>query len=312
MLRDLIAHFFAPEKLEKLNGLFERAKQKFGAQDTSLRDSLTDALEDDAARDASLRGEELHMLRNLLGFKDVRVENVMVPRADIVAIDVALPLEEVTARFIGCAHSRLPLYRETLDDPIGMIHIKDLFALTAQNKAFESLESLRRDVLYAPPSMPALDLLLRMQTTHNHMAIVVDEYGGTDGLVTIEDLVEEIVGDIEDEHDEDDRPRLLPRATGVLEADARLPVAELENYLGVTLLAADEDFETVGGLVFALAGQVPQRGQVLTHVSGLEFEVRDVDARRIKTLRIRVVPSFEKKKNKTAPKTKAHGAVDID
>lgn len=263
-------------------------KHMFGIHDTNLRDSLTGALEDEGEFDTSLRGEELHMLRNLLGFKDVRVEDVMVPRADIVAIDVALSRAEVTARFVECTHSRLPLYRETLDDSIGMIHIKDLFALTAQKKPSGSIEDLRRDVLYAPPSMPALDLLLRMQATHNHMAIVVDEYGGTDGLVTIEDLVEEIVGEIEDEHDEDDGTQLLSLSHNVLLVDARLQVSELEAYLGQTLLDEDEDIETVGGLVFALAGHVPERGQVLIHPNGIEFEVRDADARQIKKLRIRV------------------------
>lgn len=259
-----------------------------GFQDTSLRDSLTDALEDESGLDASLRGEELHMLRNLLGFRDVRVEDVMVPRADIVAIDVAMPLAQVTARFVECAHSRLPLYRETLDDTIGMIHIKDLLALTLQNAKSGDFEKLCRDVLYAPPSMPALDLLLRMQSSHTHMAIVVDEYGGADGLVTIEDLVEEIVGEIEDEHDENDGPQLLVKPSGILEADARLPIEILEQHLGFALVNADDDIDTIGGLVFALAGHVPQRGEVLSHEAGLEFEIHDADPRRIKKLRIRV------------------------
>ena len=184
-------------------------------------------------------------------------------------------------------HSRLPIYNETLDDPVGMVHIKDAYAFKPDTSDVPPLARLRRDVLFAPPSMPALDLLLRMQTTRTHMAIVVDEYGGTDGLVTIEDLVEEIVGEIEDEHDGFDMPQLVERRKGVIDAHARLPIEMLEEFLAVDLIQGEEDVDTLGGLVFALAGRVPQRGEIIVHQSGLEFEVRDADARRIKQLRVR-------------------------
>ncbi|MGC6472699.1 MAG: hemolysin family protein [Parvibaculales bacterium] len=268
-------------------GFWDKVKTVLRMQDTNLRESLEDVLDEESQPDASLRGEELHMMRNLLGFKDVRVDDVMVPRADIVAVEADMSYADLKEKFISCAHSRLPIYNETLDDPVGMVHIKDAYAFKPDTSDVPPLARLRRDVLFAPPSMPALDLLLRMQTTRTHMAIVVDEYGGTDGLVTIEDLVEEIVGEIEDEHDGFDMPQLVERRKGVIDAHARLPIEMLEEFLAVDLIQGEEDVDTLGGLVFALAGRVPQRGEIIVHQSGLEFEVRDADARRIKQLRVR-------------------------
>jgi CBS domain containing-hemolysin-like protein len=193
----------------------------------------------------------------------------------------------------------MPVYRETLDDPVGMVHIKDVVEyLTPSDEAAGevasgskpfALKNVRRDVLFVPPSMPALDLLLKMQTTRIHLALVIDEYGGTDGLVSIEDLVEEIVGDIEDEHDTDEGPVLVTRADGTIEADARAPIEELEALLGLKLVDEDseDDVETLGGLIFAMVGRVPVRGELIRHPQGFEFEVRDADPRRIKKLRVR-------------------------
>lgn len=255
--------------------------------DTNLRESLEDVLEEEAGNDESLTGEELHMLRNLLGFKDVRVEDVMVPRADITAVDEKTSLEDLGGLFTDSGHSRLPVYKQSLDHPIGMVHIKDLVVMLAGKAPKVPLKALIRDILFAPPSMPALDLLLRMQASRSHMALVVDEYGGTDGLVTIEDLIEEIVGEIEDEYDDQDGPQIITRSGDILEAQARLPIDQLEEKLGITLVDEDEDIDTLGGLVFTLAGRVPQRGEMIIHKNGIEFEVRDADPRRIKTLRIR-------------------------
>jgi CBS domain containing-hemolysin-like protein len=255
--------------------------------DTNLRESLEDVLEEEAGNDESLTGEELHMLRNLLGFKDVRVEDVMVPRADITAVDEKTSLEDLGGLFTESGHSRLPVYKQSLDYPIGMVHIKDLVVMLAGKAPKVPLKALIRDILFAPPSMPALDLLLRMQASRSHMALVVDEYGGTDGLVTIEDLIEEIVGEIEDEYDDQDGPQIVTRSGDILEAQARLPIDQLEEKLGITLVDEDEDIDTLGGLVFTLAGRVPQRGEMIIHKNGIEFEVRDADPRRIKTLRIR-------------------------
>ncbi|EJW21013.1 hypothetical protein IMCC14465_08090 [alpha proteobacterium IMCC14465] len=268
-------------------GFWAKLKSILSPPDTNLRESLEDVLEDEAGNDESLTGEELHMLKNLLGFKDVRVEDVMVPRANITAVDEKTSLEDLGGLFTESGHSRLPVYKQSLDHPIGMVHIKDLVAMLAGKAPKVPLKALIRDVLFAPPSMPALDLLLRMQASRSHMALVVDEYGGTDGLVTIEDLIEEIVGEIEDEYDDQSGPQIVTRAGGIMEAQARLPIEELEEKLGIALIDEDEDIDTLGGLVFTLAGRVPQRGEVIIHKHGIEFEVRDADPRRIKTLRIR-------------------------
>jgi CBS domain containing-hemolysin-like protein len=272
--------------------------------DTNLRESLEDVLEEEAGNDESLTGEELHMLRNLLGFKDVRVEDVMVPRADITAVDEKTSLEDLGGLFTESGHSRLPVYKQSLDYPIGMVHIKDLVVMLAEKAPKVPLKALIRDILFAPPSMPALDLLLRMQASRSHMALVVDEYGGTDGLVTIEDLIEEIVGEIEDEYDDQDGPQIVTRSGDILEAQARLPIDQLEEKLGITLVDEDEDIDTLGGLVFTLAGRVPQRGEMIIHKNGIEFEVRDADPRRIKTLRIRRKKVQNKSENDARPSQK--------
>ena len=272
--------------------------------DTNLRESLEDVLEEEAGNDESLTGEELHKLRNLLGFKDVRVEDVMVPRADITAVDEKTSLEDLGGLFTESGHSRLPVYKQSLDHPIGMVHIKDLVVMLAGKAPKVPLKALIRDILFAPPSMPALDLLLRMQASRSHMALVVDEYGGTDGLVTIEDLIEEIVGEIEDEYDDQDGPQIVTRSGDILEAQARLPIDQLEEKLGITLVDEDEDIDTLGGLVFTLAGRVPQRGEMIIHKNGIEFEVRDADPRRIKTLRIRRKKVQNKSENDARPSQK--------
>ncbi len=233
-------------------------------------------------------------------FQTLRISDVMTPRADILALEVSTPLSEVVGRFVESEHSRMPVYRESLDDPIGVVHIKDLLRLIAPLGAEPELGAalswrepvlhrLRRDLLYVPASMRAADLLLRMRVARMHMALVIDEFGGTDGLVTLEDLVEAVVGEISDEHDEQAEPSVVARPGGLLEADARVPLDELETLLGHTLALPDEDEEvdTVAGLVATLAGRVPQRGEVIVHPDGVEFEVVEADPRRIRRLRIR-------------------------
>ena len=233
-------------------------------------------------------------------FHVLRVEDVMVPRADIVAIDLSCGLHDLSIAFQAAGHSRMPVYKETLDDPVGMVHIKDILSylmLNARGRSAKTykdrkiIPSIKRTVLYVPPSMLAQDLLRRMQARRIHMAIVVDEYGGTDGIVTLEDLVEPIVGDIEDEHDEDDAEvKTLKTKAGVTywEADARVDIDDFETVLGRDFASADEedDVDTLGGLVFTLAGRVPERGEIIHHSNGLEFEVIDADPRRVKRLRI--------------------------
>ena len=276
-------------------------RRLFGNGEANLRESIEGVLDESEGNDAGFSSEERHMLRNLLGFRDVRVDDVMVPRADIKAVEENTNHRDLLPLFADCGHSRMPVFRETLDQPVGMVHVKDvLTGLQADMAAPEEEEpaimiaELLRPLLFVPPSMPALDLLLKMQATRQHMALVIDEYGGTDGLVTIEDLIEEIVGEIEDEHDEDDGAQLRRLGDGLWRAQARLPLDELEAELGLPF-SDDESFaevDTLGGLVFAIAGRVPERGEMIGYEAKngreIEFVIRDSDPRRIKTLDIKM------------------------
>jgi len=296
----------------------------------TLRAMLEDALKG-AGDGRAFSAEEREMLLRILRFGALHVVDVMVPRADIIAVDESETVWELLKTFDAAGVSRVPLFRETLDDPRGMVHVKDLtrwligealgrpaseghiqsaaaratapdrptlapVSLAAPipdlgrvnlSKTIASTR-LRRPMIYVPPSMPAANLLIRMQTTHIHMALVVDEYGGTDGLVTIEDLVEQIVGDIEDEHDEAEAANIVADPKLGLVTAARTPVKELEAHLGLKLLKPEdeEDIDTLGGLVFSLVGRVPARGELIRHPVGLEFEVLDADPRRVKKLRV--------------------------
>jgi len=228
-------------------------------------------------------------------FKSLRVDDLMTPRADIVALELATPFEEVIRHFAEAEHSRMPIYRETLDEPIGLVNIRDVFKLLrppveARRPGWKEpvLRRLKREILYVPASMRAADLLVKMQASRIHMAVVIDEFGGTDGLVTLEDVIEAVVGEIDDEYDE--APfKIAERPAGVYEADGRAPLEALEAVLGLSLSPADleEEIETVAGLVSALAGRLPQRGEVIAHAAGFEFEVTDADPRRVKRVRIR-------------------------
>lgn len=234
-------------------------------------------------------------------FHILRVDDVMVPRADIIAVEERETLKNLTKAFVDCGHSRLPTFKEGLDEPTGMVHIKDLIPYlnfnargrTAKNYPEKAvIKSIKRPVLYVPPSMLAQDLLRRMQARRIHMAIVVDEYGGTDGLVTLEDLMEQIVGDIEDEHS-DDEPEMKMVGEGkngqVWDVDARASIVAFEEKFGreIATDAQEDDVDTLGGLVFTLAGRVPERGEVIPHAYGVEFEVLDADPRRVKRIRVR-------------------------
>ncbi len=229
------------------------------------------------------------LVDNALAFDHLRIEDIMVPRADIKATDIETDVKDLVKEFIAAGHSRLPVYRGNLDDPLGMVHIKDLLPLLLPGNKPKpvALKSITRDVLFVPPSMNADDLLVRMQKTRVHMALVVDEYGGTDGLVTLEDLIEQIVGDIEDEHDTD---VLMLKKTGAecWEASARIPIDELEAAIGARLrIDQDDDVETLGGLIFTMSGRVPAAGEVLRHGAGFEFEIARADPRRILSLIVR-------------------------
>ncbi|NBJ13566.1 hemolysin family protein [Microvirga arsenatis] len=277
----------------------------------SIRHDLEDALEE-AVEDTDFSPQERAMLKNVLSFHRIRVEDVMVPRADIVAVASETNLGELLSLFRTAGHSRLPVYGETLDDPKGMVHIRDFLdfiAMRADSGATEAgagdetrppslgqidlsmtlaEANILRPVLFVPRSMPAIDLLVRMQATRTHMALVIDEYGGTDGLVSIEDLVEMVVGDIEDEHDEDEGVTIAAAADGTYIADARASLDEVKETLGVDLTEEEgaEDIDTIGGFIATLAGRVPSRSEVIVGPAGLEFEVLDADPRRVKKLRI--------------------------
>lgn len=232
------------------------------------------------------------MIERVIAFDEKKVVDVMAPRADIFAVDMETPLEELIATFASAGHSRMPVYRSDLDDPVGMVHIKDVVGLIAEReKALQEegpiLKSIRREILYVPPSMRITDLLLRMQASRIHMALVIDEYGGTDGLVTIEDLVEEIVGEINDEHDEDEAPTITPRAGGGWDVDARVELNNFEEETGYRLETEEDEIDTVGGYVVSLAGRVPQRGEVLSGAGRFDFEVTEADARKVRKLHIR-------------------------
>ncbi|MDT8343012.1 MAG: hemolysin family protein [Thermohalobaculum sp.] len=241
---------------------------------------------------AGLSDAERAMIANILRLRDLRVIDVMTPRADIVAVGVDSDLDSVFAAFREGSLSRLPVYRETLDDPMGFVHLKDLaiaygLGRTASDDDFD-LKKHIRTALFVPPSMRIAALMQKMQGSRVHMALVIDEFGGVDGLVTIEDLVEQIVGDIEDEHDEEEIAHWREESPGVYLIDARADIAEFEEAEGVTLRLADweEDVDTLGGLVFMLTGRVPVRAEVIAHPAGHEFQIVDADARRIKRLRL--------------------------
>jgi magnesium and cobalt transporter len=233
--------------------------------------------------------QERALIANVLRLRGTTADDVMIPRADIVAMPIDLTLDQALDVIRREGHSRMPIYREQLDEIAGMIHIKDVFAYVGRPDEFR-LESILRKPLLVAPQIPVLDLLLQMRMNRMHLALVVDEYGGIDGLLTIEDLVETITGDIADEHDEPDLPMVIERPDGTMDIDARMPVEDFKERFGV-MLTPDEreaDIDTIGGLVFTLAGRVPARGEVIRHSSGAEFRVLEADARRIRRLRAKV------------------------
>jgi CBS domain containing-hemolysin-like protein len=274
---------------ERMPSLWERLRALFGRreEESSLRESVAELMEDMGAPSTASELDERRLIANVLHLADVTAEDVMVPRADIVAVDASTPLDELVRVLSTEAHSRMPVYRGGLDDVIGMVHIKDVLRFWKGGAEF-SLQQVLRKVLFVAPSMRALDLLLQMRESRTHIALVVDEYGGIDGLVTIEDLVEEIVGEIEDEHDEAEGPRVQRRPDGTIQADARATLEEFEAQLGAVLSEEERaEIDTVGGLVVSIAGRVPVRGEIVRHASGLEFEVLESDARRLRRIRIR-------------------------
>lgn len=282
---------------------------------TSVRESLADALARDTTDSEGFTAEEKAMLASILRLKDIRVEDLMVPRTDIEAVEMDTTLAEMLLIFEAEGHSRLPVYDETLDDPQGMVHIRDVVAyITNASKLSRTEASKRktklpanldlkrvalgktigalklvRPVLFVPPSMMAMDLMTRMQASRTQMALIIDEYGGTDGLVSLEDIMEEIVGDIEDEHDDDEEEMILDRGDGTFVCSAKAELEDVEAATGKAFNAGElaEDVDTIGGLIVALVGRVPARGEVINSL-GFEFRVMDADPRRIKTVALTI------------------------
>jgi len=272
-----------------------------GKSEANWRDTIEELIEEGEETETPIAVQERRLLGNILRLNNMTAYDVMVPRADIVAVDIATPLPEVLEVFSAKAHSRLPVYRDSLDDVLGMVHIRDVLAQQAKGQP-GSLRDVLREMLIVAPSMRVLDLLLEMRQKRQHMTLVVDEYGGIDGLITIEDLIEEIVGEIQDEHETEEPPQIVERPDGSYLADARVPIEDFEERLGPVLEDDErEDIDTLGGLVFSLAGRVPARGELLRHPSGLEFEVVDADPRRIKRLRVRRLPPPEEQAEAPEP-----------
>ncbi|WP_246473088.1 hemolysin family protein [Pelagibacterium limicola] len=304
-----------PTNGEKRPSLWAKLRALLAARAPSLRDEIQEALEaPEAKSEDGFSASERTILQNVLKLGNMRVEDVMVPRADIEAVEAQVAVGQVIARFREAGHSRMPVFEESLDNVVGMIHIKDVLdritekakppagtngngngngtspvkLVTPALKQKIGKLDLVRKVLFVPPSMPVTDLLASMQATRIHMAVVVDEYGGTDGLVTIEDLLEAVVGDIEDEHDEDEAAMLKTVGEDVFLADARVELSELIAAVGPDFDPGEyaEDVDTLGGLVFALVGRVPVRGEVVSKLKGFEFEITRADARRVRQVRI--------------------------
>jgi CBS domain containing-hemolysin-like protein len=300
--------FARPEAAERpADTWLDRLRAAVGLRSFTAREELEEALEE-ASTDGAFAPEERAMLSNVLGLREIRVADIMVPRADVEAVDIDATLGELMAEFRENSHSRMPVYRESLDEPVGMVHLKDLMLYLARTAAVPSREKappsvdltrvdlsqtvgeagLVRKVLFVPASMPVAKLLTTMQTARMQMALVIDEFGGTDGVVSLEDAVETIVGDIEDEHDEDE-PEVAPDGNGAFVADGSASVEEVAAAVGGELgRDRDEDeVETIGGLVFSLLGRIPSPGETVVVPGGYEVHILDADQRRIRRLRIK-------------------------
>jgi magnesium and cobalt transporter len=279
-----------PNHDKPLAGLRQWLRQwrRGDAPEADLRQELEELIEEHQ-QEEPIDPHERRLLSNILKLHELSAAEIMVPRADIFALAEDTPFEQATRQMMEQGHSRVPVYRDTLDDVVGMLHVKDMMPYAVDHNPVP-LGRIVRKVLFVAPSLPVLDLLLQMRLSRVHMALVVDEFGGIDGLVTIEDVIEQIVGKIEDEHDDADRPMIIERPDGSIIADARTPLSSLENQvIPSTLLAEleDEDITTLGGLVTMLAGRVPNRNEIIRHPAGVEFEVLDADPRRVKRLRVR-------------------------
>jgi CBS domain containing-hemolysin-like protein len=323
-----------PSAQEGGEGWFVRAlRTLFGWKPSTMRSDLTDILEAMSPGESGFSPEESRMLKNILGLRERRVGDVMVPRADIIAVQQDIKLGELVRVFEGASHSRLVVYDDTLDDPVGMVHIRDLIAFMTARAAVDpeknakrkkplpadldlkavnlgmplSATKIVREILFVPPSMRVIDLLARMQATRIHLSLVVDEYGGTDGLASIEDIVEQIVGEIADEHDEDETPAVAQQPDGSFVADARAKIDDVVGVVGNDFDVGDaaDDVDTIGGYLVTRAGRLPVRGEIVPGPDLFEFEVLDADPRRVK--RVRITRLKERRDRPREPRRRGEG-----
>lgn len=263
--------------------------------ESTLKEAIEEVLEEHEEEEGALASEERMMLEKVLAFGDITVGDIVIPRMDIFAVPADISLDALKHFFVEHRHTRVPVYKENLDHIEGFVHIKDIYSVVATGKSF-SLANLLRPMLFVPPSMPVADLLVKMRKLSSHMAIVVDEYGGTDGLVTLEDVFEEIVGDIQDEHDDDEEPRgeIIRISAHVVDVDARIELETLAEELGLHVVSEEEaeqlDFETLAGWVAATLGCIPNSGERIKHPTGVHFEILEADGRRISKIRIHHLP----------------------
>jgi len=320
----------SPRAADNGESLMTRLLRALGLKSGTTRDELEEVLEEGAGNETGFSPEEQALLKNILGLRERRIEDVMLPRADIIAVQQDISLGDLVKVFENAGHSRLVVYNDTLDDPAGMVHIRDLIAfMTARAAVKPEANAMRkkplpagldlkkidlsvplsstdivRTLLFVPPSMPAIDLLAKMQLTRIHLALVIDEYGGTDGLVSMEDIVELIVGDIADEHDEDEAPSVVRQADGSFIADARAGLEDVVATVGPEFDLGDaaDDVDTLSGYVVTLAGHVPLRGEVVPGPAPFEIEVLDADPRRVKRVRIYNVNARRLERNRREAK----------
>lgn len=269
--------------------LWRRLMRRSG--ETDLRATLAELVEREQADMPSISAAERQIIENALSLNELTVADIMSPRADIDGIDSSEGVAGAVKKVGETYHSRLPVFRGDLDDTIGMIHVKDLIVAMTKEPPITELGPILRDVLFVVPSMRVIDLLLQMQVSRTHMAIVVDEYGGVDGLATVENVVEEIIGEMRDEHDTEAPPELINQEDGTIIADARVDLEDFEERVGFILSEDErEEIDTIGGLIVMLLGRVPTRGEIIVHDSGMEFEVLEGDPRRVRRIRIRKLP----------------------
>jgi CBS domain containing-hemolysin-like protein len=315
------------------NWFMRALRTLFRWKPSTMRSDLTDILDAMSPGESGFSPEESRMLKNILGLRERRVGDVMVPRADIIAVQQDIKLGELVRVFEGASHSRLVVYDDTLDDPVGMVHIRDLIAFMTARAAVDpeknakrkkplpadldlkainlgmplSATKIVREILFVPPSMRVIDLLARMQATRIHLSLVVDEYGGTDGLASIEDIVEQIVGEIADEHDEDETPAVAQQPDGSFVADARATIDDVVGVVGSDFDVGDaaDDVDTIGGYLVTRAGRLPIRGEIVPGPDLFEFEVLDADPRRVK--RVRITRLKERRDRPREPRRRGEG-----